>query len=163
MNLLYPQINNKPTGLLNTQPISLLSNYSNFFTPSPQAVSLLAPTIQSPIPDYQYGDVDNDPQDVDVAPASTATTAQSEQALDALEVMTPMQALPFFGLPMQFSKFAHQQNIANNKSLGGDGHGNNNMGDPTAPGGIGGSAGNAASTGSGGFGPDMGGDGGFGL
>ncbi len=114
----------------------------------------------------QEGDVGPSPGDTGSGPdVSSMTAAQAQAGLDqfAMPAIQAIQAtIPGFGLPMQVAKKSLKSRLDDLKAFGADGSGNTNT-DPTAPGGIGGSAGDAASTGSGGFGPEFGGDGGFGL
>ncbi len=190
MNLLYPQINNKPTGLLNTQPISLLNNYSNFFTPRDAASPAIeAPIIHMPYDRWYEGDatgIDGDPNNG--AGEVPDFSGMSNPDLDAYSSMMDDQAdlmavTPAFGKGIKaFASFlsnqaqndkstpeTHAPGSAAAKSYSDQySHGTPTSNDapntdPSSVGGVEGSAGNAASTGGGGHGPDQGGDGGFGL
>lgn len=167
MNLLNQQINTKPTSLLNTQPMNIYNGYDNIYQPGiqnfmPTPAVPVAPVVEDP---WNYGDAENDPGEQDVGNIEDMTTADLDMAIGQIDTMGPALSLglPGSGLLSFVTKMAMENEIDSRHAAGADGNGNNNMSDPTAPGGIGGSAGEAASTGSAGHGPDMGGDGGFGL
>lgn len=180
MNLLTGQsLNTQPTGLLNTQPMNVLNGYPNIYQPNllnfqPTPATVAPPVVDDP---WSYGDVANDPNDVNTQNVEDMSVADMVSANEMAGVigMAPGMGLPAAITKSMMSHALSSKGLDTNGqptdigNLDGPGYaggpangGNTHSGAGTGIGGSGGD-GPTGTGGNGGGDPSMGGDGSSGL